>query len=32
MNTDSGKEIAQKRHDYMQGFLDQFHAEWNGEL
>ncbi|MEO9952695.1 HD domain-containing protein [Nonlabens sp.] len=32
MNTDSGKQIAQQRHDYMQGFLDQFHAEWNGEL
>jgi uncharacterized protein len=31
MNTESGKKIAQKRHDYMQGFLGQFHAEWNGE-
>jgi len=32
MNTESGKKIAQKRHDYMQGFLDQFYAEWNGEV
>lgn len=32
MNTQTGKEIAQKRHDYMQGFLAQFYAEWDGEL
>ncbi|MFT6337893.1 MAG: hypothetical protein ACJATI_004660 [Halioglobus sp.] len=32
MNTNSGKRIAQKRHDYMQAFLDQFYAEWNGEV
>ncbi len=32
MNTDTGKEIAQKRHKYMQGFLAQFYAEWEGEL
>ncbi|WP_348824929.1 HD domain-containing protein [Flavobacterium aestuarii] len=32
MNTHTGKEIAQKRHDYMQGFLAQFYAEWDGEL
>ena len=31
MNTESGKKIAQKRHNYMQGFLDQFYKEWNGE-
>lgn len=31
MNTESGKEIAQQRHDYMQWFLEQFYAEWNGE-
>tara|TARA_R110000737_G_scaffold339950_1_gene362372 strand:+ start:76 stop:255 length:180 start_codon:yes stop_codon:yes gene_type:complete len=31
MNTESGKKIAQRRHDYMQGFLDQFYSEWNGE-
>ncbi|MBF4473104.1 MULTISPECIES: HD domain-containing protein [Flavobacterium] len=32
MNTQTGKEIAQKRHEYMQGFLSQFYAEWDGEL
>lgn len=32
MNTQTGREIAQKRHDYMQGFLAQFYAEWDGEL
>jgi uncharacterized protein len=32
MNTESGKQIAKKRHDYMQGFLAQFYAEWDGEL
>lgn len=29
MNTEKGKEIAQERHDYMLGFLDQFYKEWN---
>lgn len=32
MNTQTGKEIAKKRHEYMQGFLAQFYAEWDGEL
>ena len=32
MNTESGKKIAQQRHEYMEGFLDQFYREWNGEL
>lgn len=31
MNTVSGKEIAQERHRYMEGFLSQFYAEWDGE-
>ena len=31
MNTETGKHIAEQRHDYMLGFLDQFYAEWNGE-
>jgi uncharacterized protein len=31
MNTQSGKEIAKERHQYMQEFLAQFYAEWDGE-
>ncbi|MGB2412243.1 MAG: HD domain-containing protein [Schleiferiaceae bacterium] len=31
MNTKSGKKIAQQRHQYMEGFLDQFYNEWNGQ-
>ncbi|WP_366185656.1 HD domain-containing protein [Flavobacterium ovatum] len=31
MNTESGKKIAFQRHQYMQGFLSQFYAEWEGE-
>ena len=31
MNTESGKRIAEQRHRYMQGFLDQFYQEWNGQ-
>jgi uncharacterized protein len=32
MNTETGKQIAHERHRYMQGFLSQFYAEWDGEL
>jgi uncharacterized protein len=31
MNTATGKQIAQERHRYMEGFLSQFYAEWEGE-
>ncbi|MCF6139708.1 HD domain-containing protein [Flavobacterium sp. K77] len=31
MNTETGKQIAQQRHKYMEGFLSQFYAEWEGE-
>ena len=31
MNTQAGKQIAQERHHYMEGFLAQFYAEWEGE-
>ena len=30
MNTLTGKQIAQERHRYMEGFLEQFYAEWEG--
>ena len=31
MNTETGKKIAQKRHNFMMTFLSQFYAEWDGE-
>ena len=31
MNTETGKEIAQKRHNFMESFLSQFYAEWDGQ-
>lgn len=31
MNTETGKQLAQKRHEYMEGFLEQFFAEWEGK-
>ena len=32
MNTETGKKIAQQRHDFMETFLEQFYNEWNGNL
>lgn len=31
MNTPKGKKMAEERHRYMEGFLSQFYAEWDGE-
>lgn len=31
MNTETGKRIAAERHRFMEAFLQQFYAEWNGE-
>lgn len=31
MNTQTGKQIAQERHQFMITFLSQFYAEWDGE-
>ena len=30
MNTESGKQIAQQRHQFMEQYLEQFYAEWEG--
>lgn len=31
MNTETGRKIAEQRHQFMEEFLEQFYAEWNGE-
>lgn len=31
MNTSTGKKIAEARHRFMENFLSQFYAEWEGE-
>jgi uncharacterized protein len=31
MNTKTGKKIALERHQYMENFLSQFYAEWEGK-
>ncbi len=31
MNTITGKKMAEERHHFMEIFLEQFYAEWNGE-
>ncbi|CAH8282950.1 uncharacterized protein EV196_101523 [Mariniflexile fucanivorans] len=32
MNTKTGKDIASKRHAFMELYLDQFYNEWNGNV
>lgn len=31
MNTKTGKRIAKQRHQFMEKYLDQFYAEWDGK-
>jgi uncharacterized protein len=31
MNTEKGKKMAEERHAFMEIFLNQFYAEWNGK-
>ncbi|MFB5267886.1 HD domain-containing protein [Paenibacillus enshidis] len=31
MNTESGRELAEERHQFMLEFLDRFHKEWEGK-
>jgi len=32
MNTKTGLAMAEKRHLYMERFLEQFYGEWEGQL
>ncbi|HBK71692.1 MAG TPA: phosphohydrolase [Flavobacteriaceae bacterium] len=32
MNTKTGRKIAAKRHQFMEAYLKQFYAEWDGEV
>ncbi len=32
MNTETGRHLAQERHRFMQEFLKEFFAEWNGRI
>ena len=32
MNTQTGRQIAENRHKFMEEYLEQFRKEWNGEL
>ncbi len=32
MNTDTGRKMAEKRHEFMEIYLKQFYGEWDGDL
>jgi uncharacterized protein len=31
MNTETGRAMADKRHDFMEQFLAEFYSEWEGQ-
>ena len=31
MNTETGKELAKRRHIFMEEFLQQFYDDWEGQ-
>ncbi|MEI6754617.1 MAG: HD domain-containing protein [Paludibacter sp.] len=32
MNTTTGRQLAKHRHEFIEQFLDEFYAEWNGRI
>ena len=32
MNTETGKQMAIQRHEFLEKYLDQFYQEWEGNL
>jgi uncharacterized protein len=32
MNTSTGQQMAEQRHQFMETYLDEFYKEWNGEI
>ena len=32
MTTETGRKLARRRHEFMEAFLKEFFAEWNGEI